>query len=455
MLVKFFSFFVAISILVAIHELGHFLTALVFRVKVLRFSIGFGPRLLSWRSARLGTEFSFSLLPFGGYVRFLDDQETETQIKDRQHAFNTQPVYVRAAIAFGGPLANFILAFVLYLGICWVGAEQPRAILGHPLSGSLSAQAGIQSGDEVLFVRIGDNASIKVHSFEDLQKHLVQSTLDNADLTLEVANTTNGIQREVLLPLGKLDAKELDTAWLRRVGITAPASLAQIGKTQPAGAAHEAGLQTGDIVLQVNQVAIADSLQLKEIIRSAVNSNKSLNAQIWLIEREDRHFTVQVIPKVESSQGITVGRVGAFIGAPPAMVLVRYGFWEGVTQAANRVWDVSVLSLQMIGKILTGNASLKNLSGPISIADFAGQSASLGAMPFILFLALISVSLGVLNLLPLPVLDGGHLMYYLWESVTGAPVSEIWMEQLAKVGLVILFLIMSVAVFNDIARLWG
>ena len=449
------SFLVAIAILVAVHEFGHFATAVALRVKVLRFSIGFGPRLVTWQSKRLGTEFAISLLPLGGYVKFLDERDGVVEAADRSFAFNVQPLKVRAAIVAGGPVANFLLAIVLYASVNWVGTLQPSALLSTPLTGSVAERAGIRGGDLVVAGRMEGQEPSAVQSFEDFRWLLMRSAIDHQDLLLDIADSDGGTTRQVVLPLAALEARDADVTLFRKIGILAPLSAPRLGALSPGGAAEEAGLKAGDLVVQIDGGSIVDAAQLREIIRNAVGAAGSRTTQSWRIDRSGVMLTLPVSPRIEAVQGVNIGRVGAYIGAPPTAVNTRYGFLDGLARAVTRTWEVSVLSLQMIGKILVGEASLKNLSGPITIADYAGQSASLGAVPFVVFLALISVSLGVLNLLPLPVLDGGHLMYYLWEALTGKPVSESWMEQLQKVGLVVLLMMMSVAVFNDVTRLLG
>ena len=455
MLLTIASFLIAIAILVAVHEFGHFATAVAFKVKVLRFSIGFGPRLVTWHSPRLGTEFAISLLPLGGYVKFLDERDAPIDLADQAFAFNNQPLKVRAAIVAGGPAANFLLAIVLYACVNWVGMNQAAPVLGVPLKGSVAELAGVRGGELIIAAQVEGHSSSEVQSFEDFRWLLLRSALDQEDIVLEVEDKLGGSRRQLIFPLAALEARDADTALIRRIGILAPLSYPRLGAISAGGAAEQAGLLSGDIVVSVDGIAIRDASQLREMIRNVAGATPANQVQSWHVERSGQILKLQVSPRIEFVQGVGTGRIGAYIGSPPAQVVVRYGLVDGLLRAVTRTWEVSVLSLQMTGKILIGEASLKNLSGPITIADYAGQSASMGAVPFVIFLALISVSLGVLNLLPLPVLDGGHLMYYLWELLTGKPVSESWMEQLQKVGLVVLLMMMSVAVFNDVTRLLG
>ncbi len=240
-------------------------------------------------------------------------------------------------------------------------------------------------------------------------------------------------------------------AALHEVGDT---SAAVIGEVMPGGAAERAGLRQGDVVLRMGAQTVQDGAQLRDLIRASVQDGEAVAAS-WRILRNGQELALLVRPEVRQEGDQQVGRIGAFVGAAPEFVIVRHGPLDGLWQGVVRTWEVSALTLRMMGRMLIGEASLKNLSGPLTIADYAGRSASLGLTQYLTFLALISVSLGVLNLLPLPVLDGGHLMYYLWEGLTGRNISELWLDRLQRGGIAILAVMMTVALFNDLARLWG
>jgi regulator of sigma E protease len=233
-----------------------------------------------------------------------------------------------------------------------------------------------------------------------------------------------------------------------------PFTLPVMGEIMAGSAADQAGLRDGDVVKQVGNAPVVDGQQLRQLIRGSVLNGKAV-AAVWKIERAGRILELTVTPEIRQEGEVMVGKIGAYVGATPEFVMTRYGVVDGLWRAAVRAWDVAALTLKMMGKMLMGEVALKNLSGPLTIADYAGKSASMGLTQYLTFLALISVSLGVLNLLPLPVLDGGHLMYYLWEGVTGKPVSDVWMERLQRGGVAMLLLMMSIALFNDFTRLFG
>ena len=448
------AFIVALALLIAVHEYGHYRVAVACGVKVLRFSIGFGKPIWRRQSAS-GTEFVVAALPFGGYVRMLDEREGPVPVEERHRAFNNQSLRKRTAIVAAGPAANLLLAVLLYALVSWTGVQAPQPVLSQPTTGSVAEQAGLQGGERVLGTYGSDGRLRPLESFDELRWRLTRAALDGQDLRLSVAEREGLPGREVLLGLSSLPVRDADARLFERIGIVAPWSAPEVGALMAGGAAEASGLQPGDLVQQVNEQVVQDGQHLRLLFRSAVTEQGQAVTQRWTVLRDDRVLEILVTPRPERVDDAWVGRVGAYIGSPPAMVTVASGPVEGLWHGLVRTWEVSALTLKMLFRMLTGEASLANLSGPITIADYAGKSASMGLSSYILFLALISVSLGVLNLLPLPVLDGGHLMYYLWEAVTGRPVSDLWMDRLQRGGMVLLLGLMSLAVFNDVARLMG
>jgi len=448
-----FAFLVAIVVLVAVHELGHFSVARLCGVKVIRFSVGFGPRLWGWTSATTGTEFIVGVLPLGGYVKMLDEREGPVEPQDRAQAFNTQPLRSRAAIVLAGPVANLLLAVALYSFVNWTGIEMAQAVVGKPPPASVLAASGFAGGERIQRVGFeGDDLS-DVASFEDFRWWLARGAIENRDLLVEFTASQRQSLQTALLQLSTVDASTADAKMFQSIGVTGPFSQARIGRVLPNGAAEKAQLQVGDVVLRVDTTDIVDSMQLYSLIRASGSAGAPPQQQNWLVERNGKRLNLLVSPKLEQDKEQPVGRIGALVAAPPAMATVRYGLLDGLGRAISRTWETSALTLRVMGQIVVGKASLDNVSGPISIAGYAGKSAAMGFTQFLVFLALMSVSLGVINLLPLPILDGGHLMYYLWEALSGKPVSQLWTERLQKFGLVVLLMMMSVAIVNDVTRL--
>jgi len=451
------AFLVALGVLIAVHEWGHYRMAVACGVKVLRFSVGFGKAVLRFKPKKQrpgqDTEFVIGLIPFGGFVKMLDGREGEVPEGERHLAFDAQPLRSRALIVAAGPVANLVLAVLLYAAVNWIGQLEPRAVLAPPLAGSLAERAGLQGGEVVRAAALAGHEAQPMRSFASLYWLLINGAIDGQDVLLQLEQG-GGQVRDVTLPLAGFDAREFNpNAVLRAIG-TVPLVRPQIselvsGDSDPA---VRAGLQAGDVVLKVGQVQVTSVGQLINLIHDSVSSDGQPRASTWEIERAGRRLTLEVLPGVKEQHGwMGIG----LQDDERDMVRVRYGPLEGLTNGARKTWDMSALSLRLLGRMVVGRLSVKNLSGPIAIADFAGRAARMGLVPYIGFLAFISVSLGVFNLLPVPVLDGGQLMYYLWEKVTGKPVAGVWFDRLQYVGLAMLLAVMAIAVFNDIASRLG
>jgi regulator of sigma E protease len=463
MLTTVLAFLVTIAVLVVIHEWGHYQAAVTCGVKVLRFSVGFGKVLYSRQRGE--TEFVVCALPLGGYVKMLDEREGDVGPSERHRAFNNKTLPQRAFVVAAGPLANLLLAVLLYTCVNWMGVDELRPWFAQPKPATVAAQAGFASGDEILAVRSaqtdpeGRDEWQPVVSMTDLQWQLTQASLRNADLQVQVQqreamDSPAASPRVLTLATSQVPASDVDGQLMERLGFTGPYAPPVIDQAMPGGAAHKAGLLHGDRVLSINGVEPVDASQLRRLIRESAKDGQAVPLA-WRIQRGGQQIDVTFTPVMKDVQGQMLPRIDAALGTAPAQVTVVHAGLDGLSMAATKTWEVSRLSLSMLGKMLIGQASLKNLSGPLTIADYAGQSVRLGWAYYIGFLALVSVSLGVLNLLPLPVLDGGHLMYYLFEGLTGRPVSAPWLERLQRGGVALMLAMMSLALYNDLARLIG
>jgi regulator of sigma E protease len=454
MIVTVLAFVLTLGLLIVVHEFGHYRVAVACGVQVLRFSIGFGRVLWRRQSSADGTEFVVCALPLGGYVKMLDEREGPVNPHDLGRCFNRKSLPQRVAIVAAGPLANLMLAVVLYSAANWIGLEEPKALMGAPVAGSLAEGAGLRAGDWARSWSSDGTQWHEIRSLADLRWEVTQAVVRAEPMHLSVSNAQGRNERRLVLALDTVGVSQVDAKLMQRVGLGVAFSEPVLGEVKSGGAAQRAGLRAGDRVLSIDGVPIVEAAGVRDAIRG--NGRGATSAAMrWRVDRAGQILELRVEPVVTMEAGQPVGRIGAYPGQPPELVTVRYGALEGLTRGASRTWEMSTLTLKMMGKMLIGEASLKNLSGPLTIADYAGQSARLGLAYYLGFLAVVSVSLGVLNLLPLPILDGGHLMYYLFEGVTGRPVSELWLDRLQRGGVAIMLMMMSLALYNDVARFLG
>ncbi|TXT27072.1 MAG: regulator of sigma E protease [Rhodocyclaceae bacterium] len=445
------AFLVVLGVLIVVHELGHYLAARLCGVKVLRFSVGFGRML--WRK-RLGidqTEWAISIFPLGGYVKMLDEREGAVADEEIHRTFNRQSVGKRSIIVAAGPLANFALAILLYWAVFMHGSEELLPVLGAPPIGTPAAMAAIVNGEQV---RAVDGQPVA--TWNDLRWVLLQKAIDQESVALEVVNERDEIAvRHLYLAAAGEQGWEGDA--LERLGVRfyRPDLPAVIGKVVTNGVADRVGLLPGDRVLSIAEKDVFSWYDLVAIIRDS--ATKSIRLEV---ERQGEIVAVDLVPESVMERGQTVGKIGIAVADGPkprreVKTFISYGMVEAAGKALDETWDKSIFSLVMMGKMLTGEVSWKNLSGPVTIADYAGQSARLGLDYYLKFMALVSISLGVLNLLPIPVLDGGHLLYHVLEVVMRRPLSERAMEIGQQVGMSILFALMAFAFFNDLTRLFN
>ncbi|MBO9353671.1 RIP metalloprotease RseP [Bordetella petrii] len=442
MLFTLLAFIVALGILITFHELGHYWVARLCGVRVLRFSVGFG-KVLARRTDRHGTEWAISAIPLGGYVKMQDDPPAGASRAVAAQSFNTQPVGRRIAIVAAGPLFNLVLAIVLYAGLNLAGTQEPAPVLGPPAAGTPAAQAGFHGGDRILAID-----GRQVASWNDARWRLldVLSAGGQAQVQVRAADGATA-QRALQVPGNRMDPAQGDP--LADTGLRLAAAKPVVREVIAGAEGERAGLRSGDRIIRAGDTPEPDTAQLVGIIQQHAGQPLALT-----LLRDGAQVSLTVVPRAETVQGQTIGRIGVQLGGDLPMVTVRYGLFESIGRAAARTWDTAWLSLRMMGRMVTGEVSWRNISGPVTIADYAGQTARLGIAAYVAYLALISISLGVLNLLPIPMLDGGHLLYYLVEIVRGSPPPDRWIDIGQRAGIGLLAGLMGLALFNDFARLF-
>jgi regulator of sigma E protease len=445
-----FYFSVAIAVLVAFHEFGHFWVARKAGVKVIRFSIGFGKTLWAWQKAPETTEFVLSAIPLGGYVKMVDEREGEVKPEDLPYAFNKQPLLARTAIVAAGPIFNLLLAILLFWLVLVIGEVGIKPIVGAVEAGTLAAEAGFVEKEEIVSV----NQKITPTWMAALDE-LFSLAIDGEREINIVVKTSEDTQQTRLVKINEQDVQSPEILQ-KRLGLKPwmPTIKPVIGKLLDQGVAKQAGLQSGDLIVSADGTAIKDWQQWVDYVQARPDVQIKL-----LIERNELQMPLNITPHKEEQNGKAIGKIGAGVDVPKdlmAALQVEYSLspWDALPAAFERTGFYAYSTLKMIGKMFVGSASVDNLSGPISIAQYAGQSAEMGLTAFLKFLGLISVSLGVLNLLPVPVLDGGHLLFFAVEGLKGSPVSEKVQLYFQQLGMFLLISLMVLAMFLDIGRLF-
>ncbi|GAB4059033.1 RIP metalloprotease RseP [Uliginosibacterium sediminicola] len=444
------AFFFALGVLVVVHELGHYLAARACDVKVLRFSFGFGRVLWSRRAGADATEWAICAFPLGGYVKMLDEREAEESIAPSElaRAFNRKNVWQRILIVIAGPLANFLLAIAVYWVLFMAGHHELVSVIGPVSQDSPAARAGLQAGDRVTAVN-GD----VVKSWSDLRWAVMDAALDGRSLQLDVRKEDGTHARRSLSLAGvSIDDRQPDPMQQAGLSLPVPPIPAVIGKVLEGSPAAAAGLQAGDRILAIDAQPVTYFQDFAERIAALPGQSVSLRVQRGSAEMQ---IGVQVAAQKDSKP--LRGRIGVAVQPQPGAAdsfieAVSYGPLAAMSHALDSTWNTTVFSLKVMWRMVRGEVSLRNVSGPLTIASYAGQSAQAGIEPYVSFIALISISLGVLNLLPVPLLDGGHLLYYVAEIIRGKPLSEHLMELGQRFGLVLLAGLMLLAFFNDINR---
>ncbi|MEM7563008.1 MAG: sigma E protease regulator RseP [Pseudomonadota bacterium] len=446
------AFIVAIGVLVTIHEFGHYWVARRMGVKVLRFSVGFGKPLWLRRAGTDQTEYVLAAIPLGGYVKMLDEREGDVDAAELDRAFNQKSVWRRFAIVAAGPAFNFLFAIIAYYLIFLVGVSGVKPVIGEINDQSPAYTAGVKQGDTIIAVN-----GIETMSWERARFTLLDEAVSTDTIVLTLKGSNHQI-RDVSIDIGNMAVlQEENIDLVRDLGISSwrPEIPPVIDEVLADGAAQQAGVKAEDTIVSIDGISIRNASQWVDLIRK--NPGKSMTL---VVLRNGEQQTLELTPRVKTEKGETFGYIGVRnrIDIPESvrremLVTDRFGPIDALLEATEKTWKMTWLTLRVLGKLVVGEASVRNLSGPITIAHYAGLSAKIGIEPFLGFLAIISISLGVLNLLPVPMLDGGHLFYYIIEIFKGSPVSEAFEIAGQKLGIVLLFCLMSIAIYNDLLRL--
>ena len=446
---KIVAFLVTLGVLVVFHELGHFLVARWCGVKVLRFSVGFGRVIWSRKRGPDQTEWALSAVPLGGYVKMVDEREGSVAPRDLPRAFNRQNVWKRIAIVAAGPLANLLLAVALFTGTYMAGIPGQRPLLSAPPSGSAAATAGFRAGDLIVEV---DGEPIA--SWQELRWRLIKAQGQPSVVVAVERPESRGEPMRRTLSLADVKAADWEAGALSALGLKADFGPPLIDQVLPEKPAERAGLKVGDRIVAIDGTPVRSPADVAMMTNAKPGGNLTFR-----VARDGSEFDAPLTAESVEQNGRQVGIAGVRLRVDPAVVqglqiTVRYGPIDALAQGARKTYELAVFTVQMLGRILIGEASVKNISGPLTMADFAGQSAQQGILVFVGYLALISISLGVLNLLPVPLLDGGHLLYYFAEIIKGSPVSDRAFEVGQRIGMAVLAMLMALALFNDVSRLF-
>lgn len=438
------GFLLAIAILVAVHEFGHFWVARKLGIRVLKFSIGFGRTLISWRGRNEPTEYTVAMIPLGGYVKMLDEREGNVRPEDRHLAFNNKSLGVRTAVVFAGPLFNFLFAIFAIWLVFQIGSPDIRPVVGQVAGNSQAEEAGFRPGDTLLTVD-----GREVRTWSERQFYMLQQAMKGNPLEIEVRGV-DGAVRRLALDFSRLDQREISGQPITsQIGLYPEPPPAAVHRLLPGAPAELSGLRPGDRITAVDGTEIANWLDMV----AAVSGRPGMETEITFVRDGVRHATT-LVPAPTEVGGEIRGRIGLYM-PPYENTRLRYGPLEAVWEAIDYNWRMIDITVRSLGRMLTREMSSENLSGPITIARIAGDTVESGLVDFLRFLAIISVSLGLLNLLPIPMLDGGHLMYFLVEAITGREPSEGVMFRGQQIGIVLLVLLMGLAFYNDIMRLFG